>query len=153
MRKLVMAEKDSLQLVTHHNHCGIAEALQFFGDRWSLLIIRNVLMGIDRFDALQEDLQISRNILTKRLNALESDGFLLKTPVKEGSKRHRYAPTEKSLALAPVLIAMIEWSQHWGDTSKSWSSVVDAKTGQAVKTKIVNQDGEEVTTSQMKINL
>lgn len=139
---------------TPNVQCGIEEALKVFGDRWSLLIIRNVLMGINRFDALQEQLNISRNILTRRLTDLEDSELLSKSPIKPGAKRMLYNPTPKCLALAPVLVAMIEWSKNWsGDHSGRWSSVVDRDTGDDVTTLIVNKDQQPVPLSKIKVRL
>ncbi|GAA3915070.1 helix-turn-helix domain-containing protein [Litoribacillus peritrichatus] len=138
--------------IEKHVNCGIEQALKIFGDRWSLLVIRNVLMGINRFDSLQDGLDISRNILTRRLNDLEEEGLLVKTPIKKGAKRMMYNPTAKCLALVPVLIAMIDWSKNWSlDKEKKWSSVVDRSTNEEVHIAIVDENQQPVPMSNLKL--
>ncbi|WP_226648569.1 winged helix-turn-helix transcriptional regulator [Microbulbifer variabilis] len=126
--------------------CGIEEALSVIGDRWSLLIVRDVLRGVNRFDSLQDSLQISRNILTQRLSNLEEAGILVKAPIKSGARRMLYNATPKCLALVPVLVSLIDWSTHWSEkTNARWSRVIDKRTGEAVRVDLVNKEGEPVS--------
>ncbi|MFA0792597.1 winged helix-turn-helix transcriptional regulator [Microbulbifer echini] len=126
--------------------CAIEEALSVIGDRWSLLVIRDVLRGVNRFDSLQESLQISRNILTQRLTTLEDAGILVKTPIKPGARRMLYNATPKCLALVPVLVSLIDWSTHWsGREGVRWSRVIDKRTGEPVRVDLVGNDGQPVS--------
>ena len=61
-------------------NCSIARALEIVGERWTLLIIRDVFLGIRRFDELQESLGVARNVLTDRLNRLVGEGVLERVP-------------------------------------------------------------------------
>jgi DNA-binding HxlR family transcriptional regulator len=134
-------------------HCAIEEALSVIGDRWSLLVVRDVMRGINRFDSLQDSLKISRNILTQRLNHLEQTGILVKSPIKPGAKRMLYNPTPKCIALAPVLVALMNWSRHWAndEEEKRWSKVVNKKTSEDVFVEIVDGNKKPVPLSQLKI--
>ncbi|WP_445360249.1 winged helix-turn-helix transcriptional regulator [Microbulbifer sp. EKSA005] len=126
--------------------CAIEEALSVIGDRWSLLIIRDVLRGVNRFDTLQESLQISRNILTRRLNSLEEAGVLVKAPVSPGARRMLYNATPKCIALAPTLVSLIEWGTHWSEKPNTrWARVIDKRTGTPVTVDLVGKDGEPVS--------
>ncbi|WP_444922951.1 winged helix-turn-helix transcriptional regulator [Microbulbifer sp. DLAB2-AF] len=126
--------------------CGIEEALSVIGDRWSLLVVRDVLRGVNRFDSLQDSLQISRNILTQRLSNLEEAGILVKAPIKPGARRMLYSPTPKCLALVPVLVSLIDWSAHWSEKANvRWSRVIDKRTGEPVQIDLVNKDGKPVS--------
>jgi DNA-binding HxlR family transcriptional regulator len=91
--------------------CSIARGLEVVGERWTLLILRDVFLGIRRFDALQADLGIARNILQARLERLVEHGVLERRPYQERPLRHEYRLTEKGIDLWPVVHAL----QQWGD--------------------------------------
>lgn len=93
--------------------CGIAQALEAFGDGWSLLIIRDAFFGIRRFSDFQRNLAIARNILTDRLQRLVDHGILLRIDVGASGQRFEYELTDKGEALLPVLTALREWSDAW----------------------------------------
>jgi DNA-binding HxlR family transcriptional regulator len=93
--------------------CSLARALELIGDWWSPLIIRDLFLGVSRFDDLIEDLGISRNLLTRRLNALKDAGVVAKTAYQDRPKRHAYALTAAGRDLVPVLIALTEWGDRW----------------------------------------
>lgn len=96
-----------------NQNCPIAKTLGVLGDRWSMLIVRDALMGVSRFKQFQSSLGASRNILARRLQQLVTDGLLEQQPVKTGAKHQRYIPTLKCMELAPVLLAMIDWGEKW----------------------------------------
>ena len=92
-------------------HCSIAASLEVIGERWSLLIIRDILAGRRRFGEMQESLGIARNVLSARLRRLVDAGLIEPRPYQERPPRHEYFLTEKGLDLWPVLVSLI----HWGD--------------------------------------
>jgi DNA-binding HxlR family transcriptional regulator len=91
--------------------CSIARTLEVLGERWTLLIIRDVFSRRRRFDQIQESLGIARNVLSARLEWLVAEGILEKRPYRERPPRYEYFLTEKGLELWPVMISMM----HWGD--------------------------------------
>jgi DNA-binding HxlR family transcriptional regulator len=91
--------------------CSLARSLEILGERWTLLVIRDVFNGLRRFDQIQSDLGVARNVLTTRLGRLVEEGILEKRAYRERPVRHEYFLTEKGLDLWPVMIAMM----HWGD--------------------------------------
>jgi DNA-binding HxlR family transcriptional regulator len=93
-------------------HRSIAQCLEIVGDRWSLLIVRDVFLGVTRFDDIQRRLGISRNILNQRLAHLVEHGVLTKVPYSEHPPRFDYKLTPKGGDLWPVITAM----RQWGDT-------------------------------------
>lgn len=93
--------------------CSVAQCLEVIGERWTPLILRDVLMGVSRFDQLQARLGISRNILTDRLNWLVEKGVLEKVPYQENPERYDYKLTEKGSDLWRVVTAMREWGDRW----------------------------------------
>jgi DNA-binding HxlR family transcriptional regulator len=91
--------------------CSIARTLEVLGERWTLLVIRDVLSGRRRFDQIQESLGVARNVLSARLGRLVDEGILERRPYQERPARHEYFLTEKGLDLWPVMVSLL----HWGD--------------------------------------
>ncbi len=93
--------------------CSIARALEVVGERWTLLIVRDVFLGLRRFDQLQEHLGIARNVLQTRLERLVDQDVLEKRPYQQRPLRHEYRLTEKGIDLWPTIIALLQWGdQH-----------------------------------------
>jgi DNA-binding HxlR family transcriptional regulator len=92
-------------------YCPVAATLEAIGERWTLLIVRDVFLGIRRFEEIQRDLGIARNVLQVRLERLVDEGILLRRPYQQRPLRCEYRLTEKGADLWPVLVAML----HWGD--------------------------------------
>jgi DNA-binding HxlR family transcriptional regulator len=90
-------------------NCSIARALEVVGERWTLLIVRDVFLGRRRFDQLQESLGIARNVLTDRLNRLVEEGILERVPYSERPVRYEYRLTSKGLELNVALTALRQW--------------------------------------------
>ena len=89
---------------TYENQvCSIAGALEVVGERWSILILRDVFLGIHRFDDLQRGLGIARNVLRDRLNLLVDEGILERRRYQERPERFEYRLTDKGNDLWPVL--------------------------------------------------
>ena len=91
--------------------CSVARSLEVLGERWTLLVVRDIFHGKRRFDAIQEDLGVARNVLATRLSRLVEEDILEKRPYQERPARYEYFLTEKGLDLWPVMIALM----HWGD--------------------------------------
>src|ERR1019366_1892887 len=89
--------------------CSIAGALEVVGERWSLLIVRDVFLGLRRFDEIQEDLGIARNVLQTRLIRLLDHGVLERRLYHERPQRYEYRLTEKGLDLWPTVVALMKW--------------------------------------------
>ena len=94
-------------------NCSVAQCLEVVGEWWTMLIVRDLFMGVRRFDDFQERLGISRNVLTERLNKLVEQGIVERRPYQERPKRHEYVLTEKGIGLWPVLNAMRQWGDEW----------------------------------------
>jgi DNA-binding HxlR family transcriptional regulator len=93
--------------------CSIARTLDIAGEPWSPLIIRDVWVGIARFDDIQRDLGISRKVLSERLKWLVSQGVLARRPYSEHPPRHEYVLTQKGFELCDVLMAITAWGDRW----------------------------------------
>jgi DNA-binding HxlR family transcriptional regulator len=104
MRAADLAEQD----------CSIARPASLLGDRWTLVILRQAFNGIKRFEDFQETLEISRSLLSERLNRLVDAGVLRREPYKDSVRtRDRYRLTEMGLDLYPVLMALRDWGDRW----------------------------------------
>jgi DNA-binding HxlR family transcriptional regulator len=93
--------------------CSIARTLEVIGDRWTMLILRDAFRGVRRFDDLQRDLGIARNILTDRLQKLVDRGVLSKNPYQSRPVRYEYRLTPKGRDLSPALVALMRWGDKW----------------------------------------
>lgn len=93
--------------------CSVAQCLEVVGEWWSLLIVRDALLGVTRFDDFQRRLGISRNILNDRLSRLVDEGVLEKMPYQDHPVRFDYRLTAKGRDLQPVVSAMREWGDRY----------------------------------------
>jgi DNA-binding HxlR family transcriptional regulator len=93
-------------------NCSAARALEVVGERWSLLILRDALFrGMTRFTEFQRSLGIAPNVLTARLQSFVEDGLFEVDPA--AGDQPRYQVTDKARDLAPVIIALTTWGDHW----------------------------------------
>ena len=93
-------------------NCSAARTLELIGERWTMLVIRDVFSGRRRFDQIQESLGVARNVLSARLQLLVDEGILEKRVYQEKPERYEYFLTEKGLDLWPVMIALISWGDR-----------------------------------------
>ena len=94
-------------------NCSIARALEVVGERWTLLIVRDVFFGIRRFDELQESLGVARNVLTDRLTRLVDEGILRKVRYSERPPRFEYRLTDKGRDLNVALTGLRQWGDRY----------------------------------------
>jgi DNA-binding HxlR family transcriptional regulator len=92
--------------------CSISRALEVVGERWTMLVLRDVVLGRHRFDELVESVGVTRTVLSHRLRHLVGEGVLERTAYQQRPQRFTYHLTDKGRALMPV-IAHLLW---WGDT-------------------------------------
>ena len=112
--------------------CSIARSLAVVGEPWSPLVIRDVFVGINRFDDLQRDLGISRKVLAERLRHLVEAGMLERRRYSERPPRDEYALTAMGSEFVDVLMAMVKWGDRWtaGDAGRR-SSTATARAGRS----------------------
>ena len=94
-------------------NCPVARSLSIFGDRWTLLIIRNSFMRTRRFDDFQKQLGITRHLLSERLTRLVDHNIFEKVLYQQAPKRYEYRLTERGLALYPIILALTTWGNRW----------------------------------------
>jgi DNA-binding HxlR family transcriptional regulator len=91
--------------------CSIARALEVLGERWTLLVVRDALLGVRRFDDFQHSLGVARNVLTDRLKRLVEAGVLERVPYQDRPQRFEYQLTAIGYELATPVVGLM----HWGD--------------------------------------
>lgn len=94
-------------------HCSVAQCLEVVGEWWSMLILRDAFFGVSRFDAFQDRLGISRNVLNQRLTRLVEAGILVKVPYSQHPPRYDYRLTDKGRDLWPVLSSLRQWGDKY----------------------------------------
>ncbi len=95
--------------------CPVARALALLGDRWTLLIIRELFLGTHRFDAFQAQTGMSPHLLSTRLKRLEEAGVVERRPYQTRPRRHEYRLTPKGEDLHGVVLALRAWGLRWCD--------------------------------------
>jgi DNA-binding HxlR family transcriptional regulator len=94
-------------------HCSLARSLEVIGDWWTPLILRDLYLGVTRFDDLVLDLGISRNLLASRLRALVANGLVERRRYQEHPPRFDHVLSEAGRELVPVLLALTAWGDRW----------------------------------------
>jgi DNA-binding HxlR family transcriptional regulator len=117
-RRNQMAKK-GVAPARRRSRCPVACSLDIFGDRWTLLIVRDLLFGRTRFkDFTASPEGIPTNILAERLERLLAHGVVEQIPAEDGTKRLAYRLTEKGKALGSVLKAMRDWGLAWDKSTR-----------------------------------
>src|SRR4051812_42825916 len=99
--------------IRYGQFCPVAKAAEVLGERWTILIVRELLLGSIRFNDLQRALsQISPTLLTKRLNQLQDGGLVLRKTSRK-PKRTEYHLTSAGRELLPVVVSLAEWGMKW----------------------------------------
>jgi DNA-binding HxlR family transcriptional regulator len=93
--------------------CSIARTLAVVGDRWAILVLREALNGVTRFDQFQAHLGVARNVLAARLRHLVEQGVLERVPYGTHPGRFAYELTERGRALYPVVLSLLSWGDSW----------------------------------------
>jgi DNA-binding HxlR family transcriptional regulator len=112
--------------------CSVAQCLEVVGEWWSLLIVRDAMLGVTRFDDFQARLGISRNILTQRLNRLVDKEILTRVPYSAHPPRSEYRLTAKGRDLWLVVSAMRQWGDRWASPAGAPVVVRHDRCGQIV---------------------
>jgi DNA-binding HxlR family transcriptional regulator len=112
--------------------CSIAKALDVVGDPWTMLVVRDLLLGVDRFDDLVDRLGIPRATLAARLAGLVDGGVV----AKDGG---RYRLTAKGRALRPVVVTLMQWGDEWARDDAPPTRLVDERDGRVLDPVLVDR--------------
>jgi DNA-binding HxlR family transcriptional regulator len=114
--------------------CPIARSMDAIGDCWSMLIIRDAMLGLRRFSEFQKHLGLAKNILTVRLRGLVANGILKTEPASDGSAYQEYVLTAKGRGVFPVMVALRQWSEDFAFAPDELSNImVDRRNGRRVR--------------------
>lgn len=123
--------------------CGAALAIEQVPDRWTWLILREMLYGVSRFADIQADIGIPKSVLSGRLAQIVENGLAKKKAYRDGSSRtrHAYVLTQKGRELAPVILALMQWGDKHIKNGESALELTDKRSGNPVKIGIVPKGG------------
>jgi DNA-binding HxlR family transcriptional regulator len=119
--------------------CPIGRTLERVGDTWSLMILRDAVQGLSKFDQFEKSLGVAPNILTQRLNALVETGFLERRPYQERPVRHEYVLTELGRDFVPVLTTLAAFGNRHFAVEGIASQMVEAATGLPAEPVVVDR--------------
>lgn len=122
-------------------NCSLAQALSAIGEWWTLLILRDAMIGSNRFNQFERSLGLSRNILSARLQQLVETGLMERTGP---DKRPIYVLTMKGQELAPALIALMQWGDRWMTDGKPPIIPADLEGAALEPVELRNLDGARV---------
>src|SRR6266436_6621483 len=115
-----MVKRTSLETA----ECPIARSLDALGDWWSLLIVRDALLGIRRFSEFQKSIGLAKNILTVRLRSLVDRGILKTAPASDGSAYQEYVLTPKGRGVFPILVALRQWTEEFDEAPDEIATIL-----------------------------
>ena len=107
--------------------CGLPQALEVMGERWSFMILRASFNGLKHFEEFLSELGIARNILSNRLAKLVEHGILKREPCADDRRKIEYRLTEKGFDLLPAMLALRQWGQKYGTEMKENPVLVDER--------------------------
>jgi DNA-binding HxlR family transcriptional regulator len=133
------------------DRCSIVATLDALGDVWSILVLREVFLGVRRFNDMQTDLGISRSVLSDRLGRLVDLGVIRMVPYQEPGDRvrHEYRPTRKGVGLLPVLVALKAWGDEHLNGGVETVHISDTDTGEDVRLEFRTTSGQAVPPNHM----
>jgi DNA-binding HxlR family transcriptional regulator len=94
-------------------NCSIARPMAFLGERWAVLVLRDLTLGRRRFDEIQESLGVASNVLSQRLATLVEEGIVERHRYSRHPERFEYRLTQKGIDLVPVLMALMRWGDRY----------------------------------------
>ena len=123
-------------------HCPVARTADLIGDWWTPIVLRELLLGRQRFNDIQERTGISRAILTERLKRLADEGVVERVQYEQSPPRYEYRLTEKGTALWEVVAAMWRFGDDWmfDDSPGALVHLVDPRTGDEVRPKVIDEN-------------
>jgi DNA-binding HxlR family transcriptional regulator len=119
--------------------CSIAKALDIVGDPWTMLILRDALLGVKRFETFSTRLGIPRATLSARLDHLCERGVLEQRRYQDRPERVEYVLTAKGRALRPVVVTLMQWGDQWVRDDDPPTTIVDTDTGAVVDPVLVDR--------------
>jgi DNA-binding HxlR family transcriptional regulator len=110
---LIIYDRDVPYRPFSDQNCSVAGALEIVGDRWTLLVMREVLLGRRRFAEIRRKTGAAPNILSDRLHMLVEHGLLQRRLYSERPESYEYVATQKGMDLNPVIISLLQWGDRY----------------------------------------
>jgi DNA-binding HxlR family transcriptional regulator len=135
-------------------NCPIGRAMEILGERWTVVVLREVFNGIRRFDDMRMRTNIPRQVLANRLAKLVEHGILRRVPYQEpgARQRHEYRLTEKGFDLYPMLVALRDWGDRYlVDADGSPLSILHRDCDALVHTTLRCEAGHEITSPRQAV--
>lgn len=134
-------------------NCSIARSLEILGDWWTLLVVREAFLGTRRFSEFETNLDISKNILTRRLAQLTRHGVLERIDAGVHGTRYEYALTAKGKDLITVITALRQWGDRWVfGAGREPLIVADRRSGRPIPAvRILDEAGEPLRAKDMEV--
>ncbi len=132
--------------------CNIARSVEEVGDGWSLMILRNALLGAKRFQDFEAQLDVPPTTLARRLSFLTARGFFVRREYAARPPREEYELTAKGLDFLPVLLSLAAWGGRWLSPGGAPLEFVHPETGAAIRPSLVDAcTGQELLPGQVGV--
>jgi DNA-binding HxlR family transcriptional regulator len=132
--------------------CNIARSVEEVGDGWSLMILRNALLGAKRFQDFEAQLSVPPTTLTRRLHALTERGFFVRVVYETSPRREEYELTAKGLDFLPVLLSLAAWGGRWLSPQGAPLELVDPETDATIEPSLVDaRTGEKLVAGHVAV--
>lgn len=130
--------------------CSIARTLGVVGDRWTLLVLRDLVLGLHRFEQLLISLGVASNVLSDRLNRLVAEGILERVRYRERPERFEYHLTRKGRELGVALIALMQWGDRY--ISEKPPRIARRRSDKSrVSARLIARDGSVITSDELEL--
>jgi DNA-binding HxlR family transcriptional regulator len=127
--------------------CPLARSLDYVGEWWSIVVLRDAFHGLSRFDEFQQSLGIAPNMLSRRLKALVKSGLLRRRPYQHRPTRYAYVLTARGRDFLPVILALVAWGNRHLAREGVAVEVCDRATGKSVRPVIVDSRTRKLLTA------
>ncbi|MEL7091937.1 MAG: helix-turn-helix domain-containing protein [Pseudomonadota bacterium] len=133
--------------------CAMAHAVQQVPDKWTWLILRQLMFGVGRFADIQSELGIPKSVLAARLAAMTDNGLIDKSPYRDDGARtrHAYVLTRKGRKFIPVLLALLHWGEAFTQAPAGKLTLTDRRTGDALRVAL-GPDGSQVPLRRLRLD-
>jgi DNA-binding HxlR family transcriptional regulator len=132
--------------------CNIARSVEQVGDGWSLMILRNALLGAKRFQDFEAQLSAPPTTLTRRLHALTERGFFNRVVYETSPHREEYELTAKGLDFLPVLLSLAAWGGRWLSPRGAPLELIDPETDATIEPSVVDaRTGQKLVAGQVGV--
>ena len=129
------------------DNCPLGRTMEILGERWTVVVLREIFLGVRRFDDIRRHARIPRQVLTNRLATLVNQGLLHKVAYREDGARtrHEYRLTDMGLELQPILLAITQWgTRHLADPEGPPTTFVHRDCEQPVHVEVHCADGHHL---------